>query len=277
MASNYPQAPPTYGSVPNKPHADEAGEPLLTRSAAGPSTGGGVFEQPGHDDVPDDFKYGVSVAESSMEIRLAFVRKVYSILFAQILGTVIVSGALYYSPDAVNWVQQNIWVFFVAIIGSFVNLGLLYWKRYSHPLNLGLLASFTVFEAFTVGVAVAHYETQVVLQALLVTLGVFIGLTLFTLQSKYDFSGMGPFLCASLFALIATGLVGLLFPFSKTLDLLYAIGGCLIFSGFVVYDTYLITNRLSPDDYIFGAISLYLDFLNLFLNILRVLNNVESR
>lgn len=37
-------------------------------------------------DLPDDFKYGVSVYESSPEIRNAFIRKVYSILFVQLLG-----------------------------------------------------------------------------------------------------------------------------------------------------------------------------------------------
>jgi len=42
-----------------------------------------------------------------------------------------------------------------------------------------------------------------------------------------------------------------------------------------VYDTYIITKRLSPDEYIMGAISLYLDFINLFLSILRVLNNMN--
>jgi protein lifeguard len=49
------------------------------------------------------------------------------------------------------------------------------------------------------------------------------------------------------------------FPFSRTFDLILAIGGCLIFSGYIVYDTYLINNRLSPDEFIMGAISLYLE------------------
>ena len=60
-----------------------------------------------------------------------------------------------------------------------------------------------------------------------------------------------------------TGLVGLFLPFSHTFSLIYAVGGCLIFSGYIVYDTYLINARLSPDEYIMGAISLYLDFVNL--------------
>ena len=58
---------------------------------------------------------------------------------------------------------------------------------------------------------------------------------------------------------VMTGLVGLFFPFSRTVDLVYAAIGALIFSGYVVYDTFLIQNRLSPDEYIVGAISLYLE------------------
>lgn len=60
-----------------------------------------------------------------------------------------------------------------------------------------------------------------------------------------------------------TGLVGIFIPFGKTMDLIMAIGGCLIFSGYIVYDTHLINKRLSPDEFILGSISLYLDFINL--------------
>jgi FtsH-binding integral membrane protein len=200
----------------------------------------------------------------------------------------------------------------VPLFGTLVVLGLLYWKRHSHPLNFGLLALFTLMEAFTLGIVTAFYDDVIVLQALLITTGVFLGLTLFTLQSKvcllfcilflqlndvhskYDFSGMGPWLFGGLLALgrscailhpeppskslaVMTGFVGAFIPFSSTLNLIYAIGGTLLFSGYIVYDTYLINRRLSPDEYILGAISLYLDFINLFLNILRLLSNMQDR
>jgi len=251
---------------------EESREPLL----GGPSSGGGAFyDHPAQDDLPDDFKYGTTVSESSPEIRNAFVRKVYSILFCQILGTCIVGGAISQSPSTVSWVRENTWAFYLPLFGTLINLGVLYWKRHSHPLNMVLLSTFTLMEAFTLGVVVAFYDNVIVLQALFITLAVFLGLTLFTFQSKYDFSGMGPFLFGGLIALIGTGLVGIFIPFGRTLDLIMAIGGCLIFSGYIVYDTYLINNRLSPDEFIMGAISLYLDFINLFLNILRLLNNTE--
>ena len=53
---------------------------------------------------------------------------------------------------------------------------------------------------------------------------------------QYDFSGMGPFLFGGLIALLATGLVGVFIPFSKTIDLIYGFGGALLFSGYIVYD-----------------------------------------
>lgn len=59
-----------------------------------------------------------------------------------------------------------------------------------------------------------------------------------------------------------TGLVGMFIPFSSGLDLAYAIGGTLLFSGYIVYDTYMINKRLSPDEYIMAAISLYLEYVN---------------
>jgi FtsH-binding integral membrane protein len=95
------------------------------------------------------------------------------------------------------------WSFYVPLFGTLINLGLLYWKRHDHPLNFVLLSTFTLLEAFTLGVTVAFFDTQIVLQALyafsndiahlilmsyndhsLITLGVFLGLTLFTFQSK---------------------------------------------------------------------------------------------
>jgi len=272
---SYPNvAPPSYQNAePGKP-VNPAAEPLLGQSSR--AFAGGIYEQPESGDLPDDFKYGVSVYESSPEIRNAFIRKVYSILFVQLFGTALV-GAYMQQTHASVWIQQNVWAFYTAMIGSLVSLGFLWWKRHSHPINLVLLTVFTFFEAFTLGIVVGFYDQVVVLQALLITLGVFLGLTLFTFQSKYDFSSMGMYLFGGLLVLMMTGLVGIFIPFGKTMDLVYGAGGALLFSGYIVYDTFLITKKLSPDESIIAAISLYLDFINLFLSILRVLNNVEDR
>ncbi|TRM70112.1 inhibitor of apoptosis-promoting Bax1-domain-containing protein [Schizophyllum amplum] len=271
--SQYPQqAPPSYGATPSptKPR-DEVHDPLLA------GLRGAIYDQPEYNDLPDDFKYGTTVSDSAPEIRRAFVRKVFTILLCQIAATTIVAAGVSTSDDVMTWVLRNTWSFYTPLILSLVNMGVLFWKRHSHPLNLVLLSTFTLMEAFTLGVTVAFFDKTIVLQALFITLGVFAGLTLFTLQSKYDFSGMAPFLFGGLISLVMAGLVGMFLPFSHTFSLIYAIGGCLIFSGYIVYDTYLINARLSPDEYIMGAISLYLDFINLFLSILRLLNELQDR
>lgn len=51
---------------------------------------------------------------------------------------------------------------------------------------------------------------------------------------------MGPFLFAGIIALLMTGVVGMFFPFSKTWDLVYGIGGALLFSGYIVFDVSLL-------------------------------------
>lgn len=58
------------------------------------------------------------------------------------------------------------WSFYVPLFGTLVVLGLLFWKRHSHPANLILLSVFTLFEAFTLGVTVAFSNPILVLQAL---------------------------------------------------------------------------------------------------------------
>jgi hypothetical protein len=270
--SNYPAAPPSY-SAPNtnkKYNANESNEPLLNPALASSSNPNAYYEQGGG---VTDFEYGVSVWESSSQIKHAFIQKVYSILFVQILGTCVVAGVLSQSRSTIEWIQAHPWAFYLPLLGTLINLGLLWWKRHSHPTNFILLGTFTLLESFAIGVTISFYDQTIVLQALLITLGVFLGLTLFTIQSKYDFSGMGPFLFAGLLVMIFGGLVSIFFPFSRTADLIFSLCGALLFCGYVVYDTYVITKRLSPDEYIMGAISLYLDFINLFLYILRVLNN----
>jgi len=276
--SNYPTAPPSYTTGPPsyKPTNDSAKQPLLSNYGSASGSGGNaIYNQYDHGGLPDDFMYGVTAAESSIEIHNAFIRKVYTILFTQILGTCVVAS-LMSSRSAVSWVQAHPWAFYIPLFGTLVNLGLLFWKRHSYPINFVLLSTFTILESMSLGVVVAFYDQVIVLQALLITLGVFLGLTLFTFQSKYDFSGLGPYLFGGLIALLMTGLVGIFIPFGRTMDLVYGLFGCLLFSGYIVFDTYLITKRLSPDEYIMGAISLYLDFINLFLMILRVLNNVND-
>ncbi|WWC72252.1 uncharacterized protein I206_106214 [Kwoniella pini CBS 10737] len=278
-----PQAAPlpakkSYGATPNDA---EASQPLLAAAQASTSAQSGLgrnawMDEGSPDDLPDDFKVGVNVIDCDTEIRLAFIRKVYSILFLQLVLTSVVSLGMSF-PVVSDFTKQNSWIIWIPLVGSMVSLFMVYWKRHHHPANLILLGIFTLFEAMSIGFVTSMVEGRIVLQALFLTLGVFAGLTLFTFQTKFDFSSFAPFLFVGIWGLITASLVQIFLPFNANVDLGIACFSTLLFAGFVLYDTQQIMKRLSVDEAILGALTLYLDFLNLFLSILRILNNQNNR
>uniref|UniRef100_G3U1N3 Transmembrane BAX inhibitor motif containing 4 n=1 Tax=Loxodonta africana TaxID=9785 RepID=G3U1N3_LOXAF len=165
------------------------------------------------------------------------------------------------------------------LVFAFGSLGLilaLTLNRHKHPLNLYLLFGFTVLEALAVATVVTFYDVYIILQAFILTTAVFLGLTAYTLQSKRDFSKFGAGLFAALWIFCLSGFLKLFF-YSETMELVLAAGGALLFCGFIVYDTHSLMHRLSPEEYILAAISLYLDIINLFLHLLRLLEAVNKK
>ncbi|KAG7277656.1 hypothetical protein CRUP_025341 [Coryphaenoides rupestris] len=189
--------------------------------------------------IEDDFNYGTSVASASLQIRMGFLRKVYSILPAVVL---------------------------VSALGSLVLLLALAVYRHKHP---------TLLEAISVATAVSFYEYKVVLQAFFLTCAVFLCLTTYTFQSKRDFSKLGAGLFAALLILIVGGVMRLFFN-NEVTELLLACGGALVFCGFIIYDTHLLMHRLSPEEHVLASINLYLDIINLFINVLRILDSMKK-
>ena len=98
--AHYSQAPPSYAE-PSSSHDQAA---LL---------GGGARNS--EDNIPDDFKFGGSVAEASIDIRMAFVRKVYAILTVQLLATAILSSISFFSPGYKTWIRDHQWAMWVSV------------------------------------------------------------------------------------------------------------------------------------------------------------------
>ena len=102
-----------------------------------------------------------------------------------------------------------------------------------------------------------------------------LALTLFSFQTKIDFTAMaGGLLCLGI-CLLMFGLFALIFQ-SKILQILYASLGALVFSFYLVFDLQIMMGgkhrySISPEEYIFAALNLYLDIVNLFIYILRLI------
>jgi len=236
----------------------------------------GVNMQAEDDDLKNDFAYHNNVHGAAKHIRLGFLRKVYTLLAVQLIMTTIIAGVCLMTPEIKGFVHSNPWLIMVNFILSIGFLIGLHIKRRETPVNLILLAAFTVVEAITVGIIVSFYEVSVVLQAFFLTASVVVGLTLFTFQTKRDFSGWGAGLMSGLWILILGGFLQI-FVGGEITQTGMAIGGAILFSGFIIFDTQMIMTRVSPEEYVIATIELYLDIINLFLEILKILDKINRK
>jgi len=221
-------------------------------------------------------QFGGSVSEATLDIRMSFIRKVYSILTVQLLLTFGLTTVSFYSPPYKAFIQSHAWLTFASLFGAIAFMFLTYWKRKSYPQNLIFLSGFTALEAYSISVITSFYESRIVILALVFTLGIFAALTLFACQTKYDFTSWVPYLAGTLWIMIIFGFMAAFFPYSSTMELGYGIVASLVFSGYILVDTQLIMRHYHVEEEIAAAISLYLDIINLFLAILRILNSQQN-
>jgi hypothetical protein len=227
-------------------------------------------------------------AEMPVDIRHGFIRKVYSIVGAQLVLTTLVAFA--FVKAGTKYLQTHesttmglLLLSMVLSVGTMCIFCCAPRLMRQFPWNYIILFLFTVAEAILVGLISVQYTQESVLIALGITTFVVFGLTLFACQTKMDFTGCGPYLFVGMLCLMAFGFfiwLGSFFLGSEaftTLRLLYACGGATLFSFYLVYDTQLIVggkhqrrNEFSLDDYAFAAISLYIDIVQLFLYLLEI-------
>lgn len=215
-----------------------------------------------------------------VQVRHGFVRKVFAIVGAQMfLTTLIALPFVLYPTFSRLFIQNNIALLYVAM---FMPLALVCYiscnpaAAREFPKNYLILFALTLCMGLTVGVICSVYTTQSVAMVFGMTCLIVFGLVAFASQTKYDFSGMGPYLYCAFLVLFFTSFIMLFTGYSRTFELIYAGAGTLIFSFYIVYDTQLIVGgkhqaqRFSIDDYVFAAINLYLDIINLFIMLLRI-------
>ncbi|KAM4873648.1 protein lifeguard 1-like [Thomomys bottae] len=216
---------------------------------------------------------------SDESIRRAFIIKVFLIVSAQLLFTAIIIGVFLFWNDLRVWVLANPWFTYAFLPIFFIILILLACcehLRRQVPTNYILLGVFTVLQGLLLGTISVFYNVEEVLWATGATTMVTIGLTLFALQTKWDFTLLNGVLFVSVFVLMIFGII-IIFVRSYWLHLLYAALGALIFSLYLVMDVQIMVggrhhySELDPEEYVFAALNIYLDIINLFLFILQLI------
>ncbi|XP_018856329.1 protein LIFEGUARD 2 [Juglans regia] len=228
----------------------------------------------------DDLEAGARplypVMLESPELRWAFIRKIYSIITIQLLATIAVAAVVVsIHPIAYFFVSTGagLALYIVVIILPFLVLCPLFYYHQKHPLNYLLLGIFTVSLAFVVGLTCAFTSGKVILESVILTAVVVVSLTLYTFWAArrgHDFNFLGPFLFGAVLVLMVYAMIQIFFPLGRISVTIYGCLASLIFCGYIIYDTDNLIKRFSYDDYIWAAVSLYLDIINLFLSILTI-------
>lgn len=214
---------------------------------------------------------------SEIRIRHGFIKKTYGIVSVQMLLTTAITAMIIFIEDLKNFFFTNSWILWIFIAGTFIIMIVLACCEgvaRSYPINLILLMAFTLMESFIVGVISATYDTTTVLIAVGITAVVVVGITVFAFQTKIDFTGAGIYLFVFALVLLVFGIIAMIIR-SKILQIVYAAIGALLFSFYLVFDTQMMLGgkhkySISPEDYILAALNLYVDIINLFLMILRL-------
>lgn len=225
----------------------------------------------------DDMEMGVSKLDTNLSIRLGFIKKVYGIVSAQLLLTVFFCLISMNSPSFAKFQLEHKEVFGICLIGSIVLMIVLtccsqFARQY--PTNYILLTGFTICEAYLISYICSLVNAKIVLMAASLTCAVVIGLTIYACTTKTDFTVCNSMLFIASLVLLLMGIM-MIFVKSPILHLIYSGLGTFLFALYLVYDTQLIIgnkeNQLDIDDYVYGALMLYVDIIQLFLHILRIL------
>ena len=226
--------------------------------------------------------YSISYS-SQQSIAASFpvlMRKVFIWMTLALAVTGITAYGISQSPELTYTIVSNQLLFWGLLIGEF---GLVLWmsagiNKMSLRTATLLFLLYSVLNGVTMSVIFLAYTMSSIASVFFITAGTFGAMSLFGYITKTDLTSMGKLLIMALIGLIIATIVNL-FLHSTGLQMICSYAGVLIFTGLTAYDTQKIKHMLAnADDYdetaqkyaVLGALTLYLDFINLFLYLLRI-------
>jgi len=222
-------------------------------------------------------------------VRIGFIRKVYGIVSVQLTVTFAVLAFFMFYVAGERCTNQEPgcrplpphqtenWLIVCGVSGLMGLVILIPIVCCTHlrtktPINYILLGAFTLCESLSLGTVGLVYTADSIIIAAGITLGLVIFLTIFAFQTKIDFTACRGVMFCILLVFTICGLIMIFIPYNRILEIVYAGIGAIIFSVYLIIDTQLMMGgqhkfSISPEEYVFAAICIYLDILNLFLYI----------
>jgi len=224
---------------------------------------------------------------SDKKIRHNFIKKVYLILMTQLTITTAFICLFIFCRPVTEWVQSNSWFYWVSygvFIVTYFTLVCVPSLRRRFPVNFICLAIFTLALTYMAATISSYYDTTIVLYAMAITAAVCLLVSLFAIQTRIDFTMCSGLLFGLCMVVLLFGLscliTYLIIPNSFAAHVMYCVYGgliALLMTLFLIFDTQMVVggknrkNALSPEEYIYGSLQLYLDIVYLFLAIVGVM------
>ncbi|AOM40774.1 Bax inhibitor-1/YccA family protein [Xenorhabdus hominickii] len=213
-----------------------------------------------------------------------YMAQVYGWMTCGLLLTAFVAWYVANTPEILNAIFSSSIVFYGLIIAQlglvFVLSGLVH--KMSGALATGLFMLYSMLTGLTLSSIFVVYTSGSIASTFVVSAGMFGALSVYGYTTKRSLSGLGSFLFMGLIGIVLASLLNL---WLKSPALMWAITyiGVLVFAGLTAYDTQKLKEmgeQLDVNDKenlrrysITGALTLYLDFINLFLMLLRILGD----
>jgi FtsH-binding integral membrane protein len=243
-----------------------------------------------------------AVATLGVSDRVAFLRRTYGLLGVSLIAFAAITGGLMRFAPATSykysvWALQGRWNWFI-VLGLFMGVGYVA-ERLAHsetsrgvqlgglglavvaqslllqPILWVLIRQFGDRAALRSGVLLSGQAGSILMQAILITLAIFVGLTLTVFLTKKDFSFMRGVLAIGTFAALGVILASLLFGFS--LGALFCGALILLMAGYILYQTSLVMSYFPPTAYVAAALMLFSTVATLFWYVLQLLMSLNRR
>ena len=215
------------------------------------------------------------------EFVAAFMRGVYGWMCGGLAITAVVAGLVASSPTLTGAIFGNrllFWVLVLAQLGIVFALSARVDRMAASTASL-LFVGYSALTGVTLSSILLVFTGESVFTTFVVTAGMFGALAVYGTVTRRELSGLGQFLFMGLIGLVLASIVGL-FWHSDALQFLISFIGVIVFSGLTVYDAqrlkslaFATTAGPTSGATIVGALALYLDFINLFLFLLRFLGD----
>jgi hypothetical protein len=224
---------------------------------------------------------GYRNADADADEQKRFMIRVYNWMTVGLAITAVIAGSVASSEAMLHLIFGNTMIVFALIIAQ---LGLVFWlaariNQMSATTAIMVFLGYSALTGLTFSSIFVVYPVATIWSAFVVTSGSFCAMSVYGYTTQRDLTSWGSFLFMGLIGIVLASLVNIWLA-SPAVQWMVTYAGVLIFTGLTAYDTQkiktmnILGNEGSDEDTkeaISGALTLYLDFINLFLMILRVM------